>query len=93
VALVDAVFAKASERAAIEAVARSAHASFHGLFLTADLATRLKRVGGRGPDASDATTTVAREQEAYALGDMNWPLVDASGSPADTLANARSRLE
>jgi len=91
--IVDAVFAKASERAAIEAVARSAHASFHGLFLTADLATRLKRVGGRGPDASDATTTVAREQEAYALGDMNWPLVDASGSPADTLANARSRLE
>src|SRR6185295_10591373 len=38
--IVDAVFAKASERAAIEAVARSAHASFRGLFLTADLATR-----------------------------------------------------
>lgn len=91
-AIVDAVFAKASERAAIESVARAARASFHGLFLTADLTTRLKRVGGRGPDASDATAAVAREQEAYTLGDMNWPLVDASGSPADTLAHARSRL-
>jgi predicted kinase len=90
--IVDAVFAKASERAAIEDVARAAHASFHGLFLTADLATRLRRIGGRGPDASDATATVAREQESYALGDMNWSIVDASGSPADTLVHARSRL-
>ena len=90
--IVDAVFAKAPEREAIEAVARAARASFHGLFLTADLATRLERVGGRGPDASDATAAIVRQQEAYALGDMSWPTVDASGSPAETLAHARSRL-
>ena len=37
--IVDAVFAKAHERAAVEAAAREAGAGFRGLFLTADLAT------------------------------------------------------
>lgn len=86
--IVDAVFAKPEERAAIEAVSGKAGATFHGLFLTADLATRLKRIGGRGPDASDADAKVARQQEEFALGAMNWRIVDASGSPEETLAKA-----
>ena len=89
-AIVDAVFADAGERAAIAQAA--AGAAFHGLFLTADLATRLARVGGRKGDASDADAAVARRQEQYDLGAMQWTLVDASGSPEETLRRAKAAL-
>ena len=89
-AIVDAMFADASERAAI--VKAGAGAAFHGLFLTADLATRLSRVGGRKDDASDADAAVARRQEQYDLGDLQWTLVDASGSPEETLRRAKAAL-
>ncbi len=85
-AIVDAVFARPEERAAIGAAA--AGVPFRGLFLTADLATRLARVGERKLDASDADAAVARAQEEYDLGDIDWTRVDASGSPAETLARA-----
>jgi uncharacterized protein len=93
--VVDAVFAKADERAAIEAAAAAAAAGadFHGLFLVADLPTRLQRVGGRGPDASDADAAVARQQEEFDIGKVGWSTVDASGSPEDTLAKARHIVE
>jgi uncharacterized protein len=60
--------------------------------LTADLNTRLKRIGGRGPDASDADAAVARQQETFALGEMAWIVIDASGPPTDTLAEVHDRL-
>ncbi len=89
-AVADAVFADADERAAI---ARAAGAAvFHGLFLTADLSTRIARVGKRGADASDADAAVARAQEQYDLGALDWHEVDAAGPPADTLARARRAL-
>jgi aminoglycoside phosphotransferase family enzyme/predicted kinase len=91
--IADAVFAKAHEREAIEAVARDAGVAFQGFYLTADLDTRLKRIGGRGPDASDADAAVARRQEEFALGDVDWTIVDASGTPADTLAGARKQMK
>jgi hypothetical protein len=62
--------------------------AFRGLFLTADLATRIARVGHRAGDASDADATVAARQESYALGPMDWSAVDASGTPAQTLSRA-----
>jgi len=89
-AIVDAVFADAQERAAIEQAAGSAR--FHGLFLTADLDTRVKRVGGRTGDASDADAAVARAQEQYDLAAMAWHNIDASGTPEQTLAKARATL-
>jgi hypothetical protein len=89
-AVVDAVFADAGERATI--VKTGASAAFHGLFLTADLATRLSRVGGRKDDASDVDAAVARRQEQYDLGAMQWTLVDASGSPEQTLRRAKAAL-
>ncbi|MGN6573932.1 MAG: AAA family ATPase, partial [Pseudolabrys sp.] len=49
-AIADAVYARAGERDAIRAAA--GNAPFHGLFLTADLATRVARVGAREADAS-----------------------------------------
>jgi aminoglycoside phosphotransferase family enzyme/predicted kinase len=90
--IVDAVFAREGERAAVETAARKAGAHFLGLFLTAPLNVRLQRVGGRHGDASDADAAVARQQEAYELGAMNWTLLDASGSPAETLAKALELL-
>jgi uncharacterized protein len=87
-AIVDAVFARPEERAAIAAVARGCDVTFHGLFLTADLATRIARVDARERDASDADAAVARTQESYDLGALDWTRVDASGTPEDTLAKA-----
>ena len=89
-AIVDAVFADAGERAAIAQAAPAG--AFRGLFLTADLATRLARVGGRKGDASDAGAAVAREQEQYDLGALQWTAVDASGSPEQTLRRAKAAL-
>lgn len=88
--IADAVFARAGERADIE---RAAPQAFHGLFLTADLETRLVRVGGRTCDASDADARIARAQENYDLGDLTWTKVGASGTPEQTLRNARKAME
>ena len=60
---------------------RDAGRAFHGLFLDADLATRVARVGARNRDASDADAAVARAQESYDLGELDWRRVDASGTP------------
>ena len=90
--IVDAVFAKNDERAAIERVAWDAGARFLGLFLTAPLQVRIKRVGSRLNDASDADAAVVRQQDLYELGEMNWTLLDASGSPTEILAKARQLI-
>jgi hypothetical protein len=91
--ILDAVFAKAAERSAVEAAAAVAGTAFRGLFLHADLPTRLRRVGARGPDASDADAGVARKQEEFEIGDIAWAIIDASGSPEETVAKARAALE
>jgi aminoglycoside phosphotransferase family enzyme len=90
--IIDAVFARADERAAIAATARAAATPLEGLFLTADIATRIARVGGRARDASDADAKVARAQESYDLGSLDWANVDASGTPEQTLARAEAAL-
>ena len=89
-AIVDAVFADEGERVAIAQAAPAD--AFHGLFMTADLTTRLARVGGRKGDASDADAAVARRQEQYNLGALQWTPVDASGSPEQTLRRTKAAL-
>jgi aminoglycoside phosphotransferase family enzyme/predicted kinase len=92
-ALVDAVFARPDERTAFTDMAAKLGVPLHGLFLEADLDTRIARVGSRQNDASDAGPDVARQQESYDRGAMNWIVVDASGTPAETLARARKALK
>jgi aminoglycoside phosphotransferase family enzyme/predicted kinase len=92
-AVVDAVFARPSERAAVASVAEAAKTPFQGLFLTADLETRMRRVGARTGDASDADAALARRQQGYELGPMDWPMVDASGTPETTLLRAKAALK
>ena len=91
-AIVDAVFATPQERDALAAVAKTAKVPLQGLFLTADLATRIARVGGRTKDASDANAAVVQAQESYDLGTLTWPKIDASGSVVEILGRARAAL-
>jgi aminoglycoside phosphotransferase family enzyme/predicted kinase len=91
-AIVDAVFARPQERALMAQSAQALGVPFHGLFLHADLDTRLARIGTRERDASDADAAVARGQERYDLGALDWAAVDASGTPEQTLAKARQML-
>ena len=90
--IVDAVFAKPEERAAIEAVASQAGARFVGLWLTAPAETLTARVEQRRGDASDANARVVKEQLDYDLGEIAWSAVDAAGSPAQTVARAEAVL-
>jgi uncharacterized protein len=85
---VDAVFARPEDRRLVKAAA--ADRRFCGIFLQAELATRIRRVGDRAGDVSDADAALAAQQEAYDFGPLNWARIDASGSPARTLAAARA---
>ncbi|TMJ99093.1 MAG: DNA-binding protein [Alphaproteobacteria bacterium] len=91
-AIVDAVFATPQERAALAASAEILGVSFHGLFLETDLDRRVARLAKRSRDASDADAVVARRQEGYDLGALNWTRIDASGAPGETLARVRKAI-
>jgi aminoglycoside phosphotransferase family enzyme/predicted kinase len=91
-AVVDAVFARATERSQIAGVCRRRQSYFCGLFLTADVETRLSRVGGRRGDASDADQNVVLLQSEYDLSSMDWIRIDASGTLAQTLDAAMAAL-
>jgi hypothetical protein len=91
-AIVDAVFAQPGERAQIAAAARAGGVDFRGVFLTADLDTRVARVSARAHDASDADANVAREQESYDIGAIDWIKVDVSGEFDATLAAVRQAI-
>lgn len=91
-AIVDAVFARPAERKSVADIARSHGISFQGMFLTAGLKTRLARVGTRAPDASDADARIVEAQESYDLGSIEWTLIDATGTPEETLRRSRAAI-
>jgi len=91
-AIVDAVFARESERDELAALARDCNVPLRGLFLIADLATRQARIGSRRGDASDATQEVAAQQEHYNIGHVGWASIDASGTQEQTLQSCRDAI-
>ncbi|WP_240502331.1 AAA family ATPase [Sphingomonas panacis] len=91
--IADAVFAQRAHRVEIEVVAAQARVSFMGLWLDAPSETRMRRVGVRGPDASDADAAVARTQEALAIGDLAfWQRIPAADQLQIVAARARTVL-
>jgi uncharacterized protein len=82
--VLDAAFLRPEERAAFAATAPAVRHT--GLFLEASRATRLARIDARKNDASDATAAIAVAQEAMTEGNLDWPRIDAGGTPAETLA-------
>lgn len=87
--VLDAVYLLETERAQAADLAAKLDVGFVGLFLTADLATRLARIERRRDDASDATRSVALKQEAADTGVVDWHMIDASGTPDQSLLDAR----
>lgn len=90
--VVDAVFARETERTAIREAALKQKVRFVGFFLATDLATRQSRVRCREGDASDATPEIAGLQELYDIGAVNWDIIDASGAPEQTMEQCQARI-
>jgi aminoglycoside phosphotransferase family enzyme/predicted kinase len=95
--VVDAVFARHSEREAIARVAADAGVPFTGLWLEAPGAVLAERVSARASapqaDASDADAAVVAHQLGYSLGSLEgWHQLDAGGPPEAILAAARALL-
>jgi aminoglycoside phosphotransferase family enzyme/predicted kinase len=90
-AIVDAVYARPGERAAIEALADELGVPFIGLWLEAPEEVMAGRVAGRRADASDATPEIVRRQLGYDLGEVTWHRLDATGA-RDTVAEAADRV-
>ena len=83
-AVVDAVFARASDRLAIEQVAVRAGVPFVGLWLEAPETTLIERARQRRHDVSDADASVVRTQLSYGVGEVAWNRIDAS-PPIDAI--------
>ena len=84
--VLDAAYLQEAERTEIAHLATTYGLRFVGLFLTADLATRLARIERRKGDASDATRNVALKQETFAIGAVNWHYDRCLGTPDQSLA-------
>lgn len=81
--ILDAVHATADEREMAEKTATDAGCAFFGIWLNADTALRVARVGHRGQDASDADAELALRQDALSIGEMKWHQFDAGQELSD----------
>lgn len=93
VAIVDAVFARGDDRAAVERAARFDGVPFAALWLDAPEEVLVERVRQRGPDVSDADADVVRMQCAQFAGDVRWPHVNAAADRDLLIAQARTLLQ
>ncbi len=90
--IADAVYGTDAEREGIAAVAHLAGVPFHPIWLDAPLAILEQRVAARRNDVSDATVDVLHKQRAETTLPIGWFMVDAGGSPEDTLRRAYAVL-
>jgi aminoglycoside phosphotransferase family enzyme/predicted kinase len=86
--IVDAVFARESEREAAETIAKRLNVPFDGFWLDVDLYERQKRIERRKNDISDATPEVAARQENFELGQIHWKRLNSIKSPLDRVTHA-----
>ncbi len=86
--IVDAVYAQAADRRAIEQVADAASAPFVGLWLEAPESVLIARTVERHDDASDADATVIRRQRSQETGEIGWHRLDASVPRSALLSSA-----
>ena len=91
--IADTVFAKPEQRHAIAAVADEMGVPFDGLWLEAAPEIMQARVTKRTNNPSDADADVLKLQMGYHLGDMDWTVVDSSGSREKTLSDALDVLD
>ena len=73
-------------------MAKATNLPLRGLFLSTDLTTD-QPASAPARDASDADEKVARRQESYDLGPLDWTQIDASGTPEDTSSRALAALD
>jgi aminoglycoside phosphotransferase family enzyme/predicted kinase len=92
VAIADAVYARSSDRAAIEGAARAANVPFVGLWLDAPVSVLMARVERRRLDASDADAAVIRRQVADSIGSLAWRRLDAGRRACAVADEALSML-
>ncbi len=93
--IVDAVYARPAERAAVQAMAVAAGVPFTGLWLEAPPSKLMERAQHRhhgGKDVSDADADIVRLQLGYDTGPIDWRRLDASGDARRTEAEARRCL-
>ena len=76
--IVEAVFDRAEDRAAIEAVALAAGVPFTGFWLEAPAEVLAQRIAGRRGDVSDADEAVMRAQVARGNEGSRWMRLDAA---------------
>jgi aminoglycoside phosphotransferase family enzyme/predicted kinase len=90
--VIDAVFARPDERAALAALGVACGVAVRGVWLEAPLDVRQARVSDRRGDASDADAAVAAFQEDLEIGPLDWPRVDAAGPLEGVVLRAMSAL-
>lgn len=90
--ILDAVYQTEEERHAVADLAQSLNVGFHGLWLHADQHTLINRVQSRIGDASDADAAVVKKQLQKQEGSMTWNMIDASGTPSESLSRATDTI-
>ena len=90
--VVDAVFARPDERAALAALGAACGVPARGVWLEAPLDVRRARVAGRRHDASDADAAVVEFQDGLETGPLDWPRVDAAGPLEGVVRRAMAAL-
>jgi aminoglycoside phosphotransferase family enzyme/predicted kinase len=90
--IVEAVFDRPQDRAAIETAAATAGVPFFGFWLDVDLAQRRARVERRVNDVSDATAEVLAAQMKKETGAIAWETIDAARELSAIVAQIRDVL-